>query len=141
MEPSAASCRREAGSQWLDRIQYFRAYKLQVSQAVIGYLPTIDAPATDMATVHEVLVQSLKIKSTLKLRSIVLVFDQTLYAKATEVQWKQSERVKDIVLRFRVFHTACTLLSIIGKCFQDAGLRDLSLESGVIAQGSVAGVL
>ena len=141
MEPSAASCRSEAGSQWLDRIQYFRAYKLQVSQDVIGYLPTIDAPATDMATVHEVLVQSLKIKSTLKLKSIVLVFDQTLYAKATEVQWKQSERVKDIVLRMRVFHTACTLLSIIGKCFQDAGLRDLSVESGVIAQGSVAGVL
>ena len=54
----------------LDRIQYFRAYKLQVSQDVIGYLPTIDAPATDMATVHEVLVQSLKIKSTLKLKSI-----------------------------------------------------------------------
>ena len=78
-------------SQWLDRMQYFRAYKLQVSQDVIGYLPTIDAPATDMATVHEVLVQSLKIKSTLKLKSIVLVFDQTLYAKASEVQWKQSE--------------------------------------------------
>ena len=50
--------------------------KVQVSQDVIGYLPTIDAPATDMATVQEVLVQSLKIKSTFKLKSIVLVFDQ-----------------------------------------------------------------
>ena len=94
-----------------------------------------------MATVHEVLVQSLKIKNTLKLKSIVLVFDQALYAKATEVQWKQSERFKDIVLRMGVFHTACTLLSIIGKRFQDAGLRDLCVESGVIAEGSVAGVL
>ena len=51
--------------------------KVQVSQDVIGYLPTIDAPATDMATVQEVLV--LKIKSTLKLKSIVLVFDQTQF--------------------------------------------------------------
>ena len=42
--------------------------KVQVSQDVITYLPTIDAPATDMATVHEVLVQSLKIKNTLKLK-------------------------------------------------------------------------
>ena len=40
-----------------------------------------------------------------------------------------------------VFYTACTLLSIIGKRFQDAGLRDLCVESGVIAEGSVAGVL
>lgn len=35
--------------------------EVQVSQDVIGYLPTFDAPATDMATVHEVLVQSLNI--------------------------------------------------------------------------------
>ena len=109
--------------------------KVQVSQDVIGYLPTMDAPATDMATIHEVLVQWLKIKNTLKLKSIVLVFDQSLYAKATEVQWKQSERFKDIGLRMGVFHTACTLLSIIGKRFGDTGWRDLCVESGVIAGG------
>ena len=40
-----------------------------------------------------------------------------------------------------VFHTACTLLSIIGKRFQDAGFRDLCFESGAIVEGSVAGVL
>ena len=40
-----------------------------------------------------------------------------------------------------VFHTACTLLSIIGKHFQDAGLRDFCVESGAIVEGSVAGVL
>ena len=115
--------------------------EVQVIQDIIGYLPTIDALATDMATVHEDLVQSLKIKNTLKLKSIVLVFDQAPYAKATQVQWKQGERFNDIVLRTEVFHTACTMLSIIGKRFQDAGLRDLCIESGVIAEGSVAGVL
>ena len=45
------------------------------------------------------------------------------------------------MLRMRVFQTACTLLSIIGKRFQDADLRDLCVESGVIAEGSVVGVL
>ena len=35
--------------------------KVEVSQNVIRYLPTIDALASDMATVHEVMVQSLKI--------------------------------------------------------------------------------
>jgi hypothetical protein len=103
--------------------------QVQVSKDNIGYLPTIDSPATDMATVHEVLlVQSLKIKNQIKLKSIVLVFDQALYAKVTEVQWKQGEKFKDIVLRMGVFHTACTLLSIIGKRFQDAGLRDLCVS-------------
>ena len=45
------------------------------------------------------------------------------------------------MLRMGVFYTACTLLSIIGKRFQDAGSRDLCVESGAIAEGSVAGVL
>ena len=40
-----------------------------------------------------------------------------------------------------VFHTVCTLLSIIGKRFQDTGLREIGIESGVIAEGSVTGVL
>ena len=94
-----------------------------------------------MATVHEVLVQSFKIKNTLKLKSIVLDCDRALYPKATEIQWKQSERFNGIVIRMGAFHTACTMLTIISKRFQDAGLRDLCIESGVIAEGSVAGVL
>ena len=40
-----------------------------------------------------------------------------------------------------VFHTICTFLAVIGKRFQDAGLRDVCVESGVIADGSAAGVL
>ena len=41
----------------------------------------------------------------------------------------------------RIGHTICNLLSIIGKRYQDAGLRDLCIESGIIAEGSVSGVL
>ena len=33
------------------------------------------------------------------------------------------------------------MLSIMGKRYQDAGLRDFCVESGVLAEGSVAGVL
>ena len=39
------------------------------------------------------------------------------------------------------FHIICTLLGIIGKRFQDAGLRDLCVESQVTAEGSVSGVM
>ena len=37
-----------------------------------------------------------------------------------------------------VFHTICTFLAGIGKRFHDAGLRDVCMESGVIADGSAA---
>ena len=45
------------------------------------------------------------------------------------------------MLRMGVFYTACIMLSVIGKCFQDAGLRDLCVESGVLADSYVAGVI
>ena len=91
----------------------------------VGYLPTINAPATNMSTVYQVLTKSLQIKDTLNLQSIVVVFDQALYAKATEIKWKHRKQFKDLVLRMGVFHTICTFFSVIGKRFQDAGLRDV----------------
>lgn len=39
------------------------------------------------------------------------------------------------------FHTFYTLLGIIGKRFQDAGLTDLCVESQVISERSVSGVM
>ena len=40
-----------------------------------------------------------------------------------------------------VLHSKCTFLGIIGKRFQDAGLKDICIESGVITEGFVCGVL
>ena len=103
-----------------------------VVQDTVGYLPTIIAPATDMLTVNEVLTQTLNIMKTLELKEIVCVFDQALYAKAAEITWKHDDKFKNIILRMGAFHTICNL-STIGKRFQDAGLRDLCVEAGVIA--------
>ena len=71
----------------------------------IAYLPTVNAPATDLTTVYEVLNRSLKIMHALKLNVIVWVFDQALYAKASEVAWKHQDTFSPIVLRMGVFHT------------------------------------
>ena len=39
------------------------------------------------------------------------------------------------------FHTIGVFNSILGKRFQDAGLRDLCIEAGIIAEGSVSAVM
>lgn len=67
-----------------------------VAKDNIGYLPTINAAATDMSTVYQVLMKSLQIKETLHLQSIVVVFDQALYAKVTETKWKHSAEFNDL---------------------------------------------
>ena len=57
----------------------------------IGYLPTINALATELTTVYEILNQSEQIRTELHLETIIVVMDQALYAKATEITWKHKE--------------------------------------------------
>ena len=115
--------------------------EVEVTPDEVGYLPTINAPATELSTVHEVLCQSQLIRRSLGLGSIVVVFDQALYAKAIGIIWKHRDTFSEVIPRMGTFHTLCTLLNIIGKRFQDAGLRDLCIESGVNAEGSVEKLL
>jgi len=49
---------------------------IAVSQDVVGYLPMINAPATEMSTVLETLNQSELLRQKLKLYQIVVVMDQ-----------------------------------------------------------------
>ncbi len=58
-----------------------------------------------------------------------------------EILWKHPEKFEGIIPRLGVFHSKCKLLSIIGKRFQDAGLRDLRVKAGIVADGSVTGVI
>ena len=99
------------------------------------------APATELTTVNEILRQSEDIRRRLNLQEVVVVIDQALYAKACEVTWKNRGVYDYIILRLGTFHTICNLLSIIGKRFQDAGLRDICIESGILAEGSVSSVI
>ena len=83
----------------------------------------------------------INITKTLHIEEVICVFDQALYAKAAEVIGKQPQQFSRIVLRLGVFRTICTLLAVIGKRFGDAGLHDVAIESGIIAEGSVGSVL
>ena len=77
----------------------------------------------------------------LQLPYIICVFDQAIYAKAIELTWKHPDLFKDLILRMGDFHTVFNFMATIGKRFQDAGLRDLAVESGVIAEGSAQAVM
>ena len=114
---------------------------ISVLQDSVGYLPTIDSPATAMNTVYEILCKALETRYALELDSVIVVFDQAIYSKAVEIMWKHGEEFKSMIPRLGAFHTIVVLLSIIGKRFGDAGLRDTIIESGVIEEGFVAKVL
>ena len=55
--------------------------------------------------------------------------------------YKNKNLYGKVVLTMGNFHTICNFMSSIGKMFGDAGLRDLAVESGVLAEGSINKVL
>jgi len=112
-----------------------------VHQHNIGYLNPINFPATSMATAAEILNRSMKVKESLHLQEVVLVFDQALYSKVAEVLWKHRCQYPGVILRLGSFHMVCNFLGILGKRFEDAGLRDLCIEAGIVAEGSVTSVM
>ena len=64
-----------------------------------------------MNTVCEILLKARETKDKMKLKSVAVVFDQAIYAKAVEIMWKHGDLAADIVPRLGTFHTVCVLLS------------------------------
>ena len=97
----------------------------EIPKDIVGHLPTVNAPATEMKTVNEILCKSDEIKKVLNLKEIVFVMDQALYVKAAEIKGQHPNTYSLIILRLGTFHTICNLMSIIGKHSEEAGLKDL----------------
>ena len=101
--------------------------EVEVSKDNIGYLPTIDAPATNMSAVFEVLSQSEDQGQSEVEFYIVVVFDQAIYAKAIEVKRKRDERFRH-----------CHKKRGVPYNMPVTGFRILCIESQVIAESSVS---
>ena len=89
--------------------------EVPISEDVVGYLPTINAPATELTTVFDILKRSEHIRQNLSLETIVVVMDQALYAKAAEIAWKHKDRFCNILLRMGTFHTIMNFLGILER--------------------------
>ncbi|KAJ8030514.1 hypothetical protein HOLleu_26961 [Holothuria leucospilota] len=115
--------------------------KETLQKSAIHYLPVVEAPPTEMTTINTILQRSISIADKLHLEHIVLVFDQAIYAKIQEIRWAREGLMQRTVVRLGEFHICMSYMGIIGKRFSDAGLRDILIESGVVAQGSINSVL
>ena len=81
--------------------------------------------------------RALKIVESLKLTSIVCVFDKVIYSKAIEIKWKEKQKFNDCVLMMGMLHILMMFMHILSKRFLTAGLRDVLIQKGVVAEGSV----
>ena len=102
----------------------------------ITYLPPINQFPINHDNVLEMLLQSKAKAEELGLTKTDVVVDQAIYAKAVEIlsNQKYQELKEFIVLRMGAFHIASNFISVIGKRFKDAGLKDLLVETRIFGK-------
>ena len=104
----------------------------------IGYCPMIDGSSDYFSTIYTVLKHAQKISAAMGQPDTVITFDQAIYSKAKEIQWRFPNEFSNVVVRMGGFHIVLNILSLLGKKFADSGLDDLLIESGVYAAGSTS---
>ena len=107
----------------------------------VGYLPIIDSSPTEMSTIMAILQRSIRIADELELGHVVISFDQAIYSKTQTIRFQNPVFKERLILRLGEFHTSMAFMAVIGRRFENSGLQELIVDSGVIAAGSVAGVL
>ena len=121
------------------------AYNIKHNQplpkSVLHYLPIIEAPATELATISHVMKSVIDNLDRLKCDAAVLVFDQAIYSKAQQIRWTDTVLCDRLVLRLGEFHTLCSFLTTVSSRFRNSGLEDILIESGIVAAGSMNSVL
>ena len=74
---------------------------------------------------------------SLKLVTLVCVFDQWIYLKAIEIKWNEKQKFGNIVLMIGMFHRLMMYMHILKKRFSDARIRDILIQRGTITEGLV----
>ena len=103
-----------------------------IMESRVHYILCLNAPATEYSTIMEVMNRVLKAKESLNLSGIVCVFDQSIFAKVAQIKWRDPSKYKNCsTVRYIPRHND------VHECHEDAGLRDVLIQSGVIAEGKM----
>ena len=93
-----------------------------------------------MSTVYYMMEKLLKIKSQLNVKSIICVRDQTIYAKAYQINCKEPTKFQDVFLMMGTFHFILTFMPVLVVRFKDARLKDIVVQCMIAAEGSIGSI-
>ena len=81
---------------------------VDVNVTAFGYCPMIPKPPKDYSVVYSIMKTVQKIISKTSQVNTVITFDEAIYCKAKEIQWRVSDEFADTVIRMAGFHIAIT---------------------------------
>ena len=109
--------------------------------SVIGYCPMLPANSVEYSTIYTVMTILQKQMEKLSQEYSVITFDENIYAKAKEIQWRRPDEFKKLIIRMVGFHNALNFLSVIGKRYSESGFEDILIEADLYGSNTVAKII
>ena len=107
----------------------------------MGYCPGIAGSTSEYSTIYTVMKTIHDISAILGQTKSVVIINLTIFSKAKQIQWRHPDEFKHLVIRMGGFHIALHFLSVIGKKFEESGIADLLMESGLYGTTSTIALL
>lgn len=107
----------------------------------ICYLPQINQSPTSNAVVLETMDMATRIGEECGQRYMAVTYDLAIARNAYAIQAVEAPRFDRLFILLGPFHIEMSLLKVIGKYIEDSGVPYVLMETGIIAQGSVNGLL
>ncbi len=101
----------------------------------------INASSVEFSTIYTVMKKAQAMMATLGQAKSVITLDLATYAKAKEIQWKRRDEFSDTIIRMGGFHIALNFLALLGKKYENSGLQDLLVESGIYGSNTATSLL
>ena len=108
---------------------------------IIDYYPVIPKPITEYQIVQECLRYSEQATSEAGQEYTITSFDLGVCMKGFPLIWKNPKRYEKHIILIGTFHLACAYLKMVGKKMKGSALSDIFLETELIGQGSLGGVM
>lgn len=115
--------------------------KLPNNLTTIDYYPVIPHPITEYKTVQECLKYAEDATHEVGQEYVINTFDLGVCMKAFPLIWNNPARYEKHIILIGTFHLQCAFMKMLGKKMNGSGLSDIFLEAGMLASGSLNGVL
>ena len=131
-----------------DQCPEFNRYNMKLSReqghtlkpkTKIMYLPLIDRPPADSATMMMTLLRAQEVSSIAGQKFVISTSDQQIYRVVLHVIWESEARLNNIYLRLGVIHLLMSYSGFVGTLIADIGIVEtLSVTFGGYSKCSVA---
>ena len=107
----------------------------------VAFNPIIMATPTNYSTVYTTMLRVQEVGKELGFEHLPLFFYMGLLTKALEIQWANPDSLSGVALGDGGMHLIMSLFSDIGCLYEDAGLKNILIDSNVFAAGTVQQIM